>query len=216
MNSIIEFEIIYGRGWYQFMCDPKDSNRPATIKSLEDRVIPLNERWQWWWFSHLIASAGDIFSVEQLKQKWKALTDDDEAFTNGNGSSTKADYINGANLSVSPMAEQTLTTQGNIGLCIGDAIRANGEIWLPFLALDGTKPPPPIRWANHQHLIHTATIWYTDTLPDGTHRIGPFPQLGGRDVLFPFISKGGVNYVAARNCVKISGPPFPSPYVPPR
>ena len=215
MNTV-GIEVISGRGWYRFICDPKDSNRPATIKSLNDHVVPLNEEWQWFWFGHFMKNAGEIMTMEQIKQKWKALTDDDEAFTNGNGSSTHADYINGTNLSEPPMAEETLTTSGNIGLCIGEAIRAAGEMWLPFLALDGAKPPPPIRWASHRHLIHTATIWYTDTLLDGSHRIGPFPQLGGRDVPFPFISKGGVNYVAARNCVKIPGPPFPSPYNPPR
>jgi len=192
---------------------------PATCKLFySDRVLltwPLQE----YWFALLVRSAAGTMSLDLLKKRWAQLTDDHLAFTNGKGSQTCADYINGTNLTAEPMGFETIVTSGNVVEIIGEPVQKVGTLWYPVRALT----PNEVTTAdllNHEtrpEVVFHATVIRREPLEDGTRRVNSFPQLNGIPVPVPLFSKVQTNLIELTR-VKLlpRGAPFPSPYNPPR
>ncbi len=218
----LSLSVTRGRAFYRVLHDfetdeyghaPRpNAPTPEMVKTLDDRWIDLTAGWQWFWYEQLRLSAGYSMAPSELQQAWRGLTTSDRAFTNGRGTDLCRDFISDRNEGAGLPGEETLTCGGKVALCVGDPIHMSGQDWLPFMALDGSEPPPlGVNYKNSPWLFTPAVIAY----PDG--RVGPFPQLNGCDVPAPFVSKGGVSYLPAKRVVRLEGGlPFPGPYIPPR
>jgi hypothetical protein len=196
---------------------------PETEKCLNSAYERMTEPWQRFWFELLKRFDNNTLSEAALKNRWAGLTNDGKAFTNQHGSSTHRDYINQANMDAEDMGQENVTTCGNVVLAAGEPVQKMGQIYLPVKCIDRYSPPPPVDDVmDKPWFIHRATVCLpykvdpkpTPTAPNGTFRVNPFPDLDGRDVPVPFISRGGINYIDMRRLRKLnSGEPIPSPYV---
>lgn len=193
---------------------------PETVKMYEDYWCDLNEDWQWYWFRLLIHSwSGYRFwdehrltgtELRTLKSAWRSLMDNERALTNGHGAGNCADYINGENLGGCQMAEETLTMGGNVVRVVGAPVVMSGLEYMPVETLNPRNLPPDIAVVNRltrPDLIHVCT-----NVADIPQEVDPFPQLGGRDVPFPFVSKRQ-NWIRTRRLKEITTYP-PRAYYP--
>ena len=193
---------------------------PETVKTLDDHFVSLNENWQWYWFRLLIHSytgyrhwdekrltSGEL---DYVKRAWRSLMDIERALTNGHGAGKNADYINRENLDQPDMAYETLTMGGNVIHVLNDPVNKNGVLYYPIETINGLISPPDIAVVNRitrPDLIHVCTNVSADPM-----RVNPFPQLGGKDVPFPFLSKRS-NFIRAVRLKTIESYP-PRPYYP--
>jgi len=196
---------------------------PETEKCLNNTFEAMTEPWQIFWFELFKRFDNHTLPEATLKKRWANLTHGNKAFTNMHGSNTRRDYINGENMEAPDMAQENVTTCGNVVLAAGEPVKRMGHIFLPVYCIDRKQPPPPIdQVINQPWLIHRATVCLPfpvdstplPNAPNGTFRVNSFPDLDGRDVPVPFISKGGKNYVDMRRLRKLNpGEAIPSPYV---
>lgn len=192
---------------------------PETIKTLDDHFVGMSEAWQWYWFRLLVHSYTGYrhwneklltsTELKYVKSAFRSLTDNERALTNGHGSGNCTDYING-DIRDCGMAIETLTMGGNVVQVIDSPVVKAGLEYLQVATLDGLKNPPDIAVVNRltrPDLVHVATNVSADPM-----NVDPFPQLAGRDVPFPFVSKR-VNYIRTRRLKTISVYP-PMAYTP--
>jgi hypothetical protein len=189
---------------------------PETIKGFTNHKIPMGKEYQRFWFDLLLEFSPPVLraNLPELKNRWRKLTSGHLAFTNGFGSDTHADYINGTNLGVEPMRQETITLNRNIVKSAGSPFSYGGELYLPTVTIDRDKPPPLVadvkgkRW-----LIHRALVIRSNQLADGTYMENPFDHLDGNDVPVPWQSRGGVNALPMSRLVPLAiGDAWPSYY----
>ncbi len=196
---------------------------PETEKCLINGFESMNENWQKFWFELLMRFDNNTLSEKTLKNRWATLTHGAKAFTNKHGSNTHKDYINGLNMDQEDMAQENVTTCGNVVLAAGEPVSKVKQMYLPVHCIDRNFPPPPIdQVINKPWLVHRATVclpFLVDSTPqpnapNGRFIVNPFPDLDGRDVPVPFITKGGINYIDMRRLRRLNpGEPIPIPYV---
>jgi hypothetical protein len=196
---------------------------PETEKCLNSNFERMNETWQRFWFELFKRFDNNVLPEERLKKRWANLTHGSKAFTNMHGSNTHRDYINGQNMEAEEMGQENVTTCGNVVLAAGEPVKKVSKMFLPVQCIDRNLPPPPIDQVISQPwFVHRATVclpFLVDSTPqpnapNGKFRVNPFPDLDGRDVPVPFISKGGMNYIDMRRLRKLNpGDAIPSPYV---
>jgi hypothetical protein len=196
---------------------------PETEKCLNSNFESMNETWQKFWFELFKRFDNHTLPEETLRKRWANLTHGNKAFTNMHGSNTHRDYINGQNMEAEEMGQENVTTCGNVVLAAGEPVKMVGKMFLPVRCIDRQLPPPPIdQVINQPWFVHRATVCLPfpvdstpqPNAPNGRFCVNPFPDLDGRDVPVPFITKGGTNYIDMRRLRKLNpGEVIPSPYV---
>lgn len=171
----------------------------------------LTKPWQEFWWN-LNRPVG--FTDAQTKLAFKKYTGNKAFITDYKGSEQNADYINRTNLQAGPMEIKSLFCGLNVVTGTDD-----GE-WLYPAALNATESPPVgTSYETHPWYIHHANIISND-LPDGTRRVNPFLNFGGRDtgigVLYPFMKMPNkfIRYPTAWVRRLEADEPIPSPYWP--
>ena len=198
---------------------PDDKGFPETVVTLEKNFSNLTKPWQFNWFEHLkIEMAGE--SLIEQKSDWRYETRSDRAFTNGRGTDKYRDYISKRNLLKPLPAIESLSCGGNVVEVIeGNYKTIDGVRWLAVRTLqtnNGKLPPPSIAKVNrinHPELIHVATVSTPILLPDGTYLVNSFRDPNGNLMVFPFVSRTGINYIAENRMIKLTGA-IPSPFNP--
>jgi hypothetical protein len=177
---------------------------PETEKLGDAIFEQMSEAWQWFWYNWLDTYTHPTITSTDLKRRWKDLTDGAKAFTNKHGSDQYADYINGANLEKAPMAQENVTTAGNIVVLTGNHRSMGGKPFWGVWCLDRLSPPPNLD-ENHPArdcFIHAATVCRPEPAegenfprhaiaPNGTYVVNNFPHCDGNKVPVPFVSARG-------------------------
>jgi hypothetical protein len=195
---------------------------PETEKCINSEFEKLTPEWQFFWFGLLEHNADETMTHDELIKRWQDLTHGMKAFTNKHGSEQYADYVSGNNLDKDPMSQENVTTCGNLVLAVNNTVvTRNGLPAIEVETLDRLKPPPTIEDAiSTPWFVHTATICRPEPVdptprpdaPNGTFSVIQFPQLNGKDVPVPFVTRGGRNFIYLRRLKKLTGA-VPSPYV---
>jgi hypothetical protein len=203
---------------------------PETVKVSYPIFMPMTLSWQILWvelfslskFQTLYNQLGEA-ERDYINTAFKSVTTGYRAFTNGHGwNDGYCDYINGANLGAAPMEQETITCGGNVVEILGNKERIGGVDVYKVRTLDGSKPAPdPL--TIEPWLVFKATVSVRQKVLDSRGRwdgksyiesaVTPFPQLGGADVVIPFMGKGDFNYISAsRIQILPDNSILPSPY----
>jgi len=174
-----------------------------TEKMVVSNKEPLRESWQWFAFSFFEAYAAPTgFSLPTLKQKWADFMHGAKFITNGFGSETNADYINGTHLDKEPMKQETIATCGNMVMLTGEKRTISKTPSTGFLMLDRAYEPPDFNFLwNHparDMFICRATVCRPESTaganfpvhsvaPNGPHLVNPFPHFDGKGMGVPFV-----------------------------
>lgn len=219
---------------------------PETEKMGDAIFEPMDEARQFFWFELLTHEAKGTLTLAILQQRWSDLTAGDKFACNKHGGIRNPrtekrywDYINDTHyLTDAPMAQENLTTCGNMVILSGREKNSAGVTYKGVLCLDGTQLPTSVEIIAHplyKYFIHRATTCRPEKAnvvnfprraiaPYGTYVVNPFPHLGGLDVPVPFISSRGEqselmglscreNWIAERRLVTLDDDESPSPYV---
>ena len=172
---------------------------PCQYSLYQNEWIPLTMRLQDWLFTVLCLSSGMSYAAG--KADWKQFTSDGRCFTNGAGSDTRADYVNGTNILAGPMEWETLVCAGNYVEVIGDPVYFHVDYLMqgvknykhyPIRCLDTRKPlPAPAEFLKDKAVCHVPTT----IRGDGTTWV--FPQFNERAV-YPVWSKTGALWIWER------------------
>lgn len=178
-----------------------DTNRPMVLRLEEIHFYELTEAWQWFWFDALMFSKYRMTDRRKLtcaqfdyiSSAFCGVTHPARAFTNGHFSGTN--YVTGEYNPEGDCSAATIVCGGNVfsgrkvyytktlSLLsrVLPAMRAVPEGWyLEVETLDASQPPPSIADCNplsHPWFFFEATVATNKSLPDGTLRVEPFPQL---------------------------------------
>lgn len=209
------------------MSRPTQNNSPITITGLPDTCklldaawIPLTEPLQWYWYGLLRANAPAAWTDTQVKAAWKSLTHGGRAFTNKHGwNNGYADYVNGVNLGSLPMSYEPIVTGGNVvALSSLDKVTIAGTVCYQVLVLDSETSP--VAYSDKRWFVQWATISRREGYNILTGKWAredreiQFPQLGGRSVPVPLLTKGGMNFIPVHRVSLLnSDDPIPYPYV---
>lgn len=174
-----------------------------TEKMVVSNKEPLRESWQWFAFSVFEAYAAPTgFSLSTLKQKWADFMHGAKFITNGFGSETNADYINGTNLDKEPMKQETILTCGTMVILTGENRTISKTPSTGFLMLDRSFEPPSLsEIMSHparDMFICRATVCRPERTyganfpvhtmaPNGPHLVNPFPHFNGAGMGVPFV-----------------------------
>jgi len=160
----------------------------------------LEKAWQFLAFD-MFSYYGKAYSVSVLKSKWADFMHGAKFITNGAGSETNADYINGTNLDKEDMKQETITCGGNVMVLSGNKRTISGVPCTGVLLLDRSYPPPSfetlLNHPYHSCFVHAATVCRPEAgtqanfprnayAPNGTHIVNHFPHFDG--ALVPFLN----------------------------
>lgn len=169
---------------------------PSTIKGFDNWKIEMSREYQELWFNLLYdyAPPSQKLDMADLKKQWVKLTNGHLAFTNGYGSDTNADFINGTNLDKQAMRQETITCDGNFVKRAGANFTRNGIVYVPTQTINRLKPLPTVDELRGKFwLVHRAIVIRSEQLPDGTYRTNPFDHLRGNPVPVPWANNGDSN-----------------------
>lgn len=196
---------------------------PETYPFFLSVFIPLNKAWQFFWFEQFkICSpqrAGENTNqwIARLKKSYANTIKNGVCFTDYHAvQQGYADYINGVNPDAGGICHKTIWTGGNIMSVTGGITSKGGESHYPIAYLNARNfPPDPakVNMFTRPDLIHKATVRTKIVLPDGRHRVDPFPQNGGDPVPYMVISKDP-QFVNAKFVRFVGKDEVTSPYVP--
>jgi len=196
--------------WYLPNGFPRNPKNAPQVHYL-GHYSKLTKPWQTFWYN-LNRPVG--FTNAETRAAFAKYTNNKAFITDLKGSDTNADYINGTNLNKGPMEIKCLFCGLNVVTGSDD-----GE-WLYPTALNATEPPPVgMSYETHPWFIHHANI-IANVLPDGSRRVNPFVNFGGRDtgigVLYPFMRmlNQAIKYPMAWVRKLESDEPVPNPYWP--
>lgn len=199
---------------------------------------------QKFWFGLLGFYAGGTKTEVQLRSIWSGLTAGNKAFCNKHGGTQNPrsdvlylDYINNTGNVDTPMAQESLTTCGNMIILTGGSRNIGGVPYVGFWCLDSLAAMPfgiedsPLL----DYFIHAATTITPDPgtqpnfprhsiAPNGTFICNNFPNLDGRKIPVPVFSAIGAasevmgirvreNWLRADRVCKLDNDEFPSPMV---
>lgn len=204
----------YARALHDDEAHDKDRlGLPETVSMVESHWVTLNEAWQNYLFG-LMQSHVPTWPRDDVVRAWASYTKDELCYTDGHAvQNGAADFIQGENLESGGIGWRTLTTGGNILLVKQQAEWKGGDLCHEVWTLNGRMNPPNPNEVNYRKtpwLIGASTTRAIVTLPDGRHRVNPFPQLGGADVPALVISNR-TNYIRARHIVLVTV--WETPYV---
>ena len=214
-----------GYRWVRVLHDDEKQDKfrnglPETVDLVDSHDVVLTEAWQRYLFDSMWRKVPS-WTRNQVVQAWASYTADGRCYTDHSAvQNGRADYIQGVNLDAGGIGWKTLTTGGNIHLVKDGPVSQGGEKSYPVVTWDGNKPLGKLLNISNDYVTiladfinGVATTRTKIVLPDGRHRVDPFPQLGGADVPALFISKRP-NFIRARHIIFIDE--WESPYVPPR
>jgi hypothetical protein len=149
--------------------DGKPVGIPSTVRAHTVKEwCPFTLRWQLFSFALIVKWAlvrhpeWTVAYRERLCRKAFAQLYRNDAFqTNGYGSDTCHDWINGSNPKKEDMRMFPVFTAGNIVRVLGAAERIGGVLRYPVRCLDGRQPPPDpntFDWDTRPQYIQWATI----------------------------------------------------------
>jgi hypothetical protein len=172
---------------------------PCQYSLYQNDWIPLTMRLQDWLFTVECLASG--MSYATAKFDWKQFTSDGRCFTNGAGSDTRADYVNGTNILAGPMEWETLVCGGNTVEIIGapvyfhvDYLKQGVRSYrhYPIRCLDTRQPlPTPAEFLKDKSVCHIPTT----IRGDGATWV--FPQFNERAV-YPVWSRTGELWIWER------------------
>ena len=176
---------------------PVTKGLPDQIKYMPDVWIKLTRTRQEWLFEvNCLSAYGKIPTGAQLKvakATWAELFDDGRCFTNGTGTGSRRDYINGTNTTKGDMLFEPLLTGGwkvkstgkreNISTTYLQYGRKSYP-HIEVVCVDPDNLPSPAVF------LADDTLWHRPTTikPDGTR--GVFPQFDEKAVIPMFGPKG--------------------------
>jgi hypothetical protein len=155
---------------------------------------------------------------EYLAQKWTNLMASNKAFTNGNGSWTRRNYILNTNIGEPDMAYDKIRTSGGASITGKEEENILHQKILRVNAFDGRLPPPHID--SIDPYTDTRVFFCTNIEADGT--VSRFPQLSGvgaptpllsHDVPLAIISENPIFYPMSKLKKLPLGSNKPSPYI---
>jgi hypothetical protein len=154
---------------------------------------PLTEAWQWFIYETL---------CESNNQAFESIYYNERALNNGHGVDVLHNYITGERADLEDPA---------IGSAFFSGVLSGIEDGSDLIVdtFDGRLPPPlGVTPETHPWLFSYAVTVYRFPAP----HVAKFPQLDGRDVRTPILSKFPVRYPLARLEKLAPGAPLPSPY----
>jgi len=235
------------RTWEYCQGLPEDKwvGAPETEKCGVANKEPLREPWQRLAFAMFVAYAPKVLREEPglitLKEKWADFMHDKKFITNGFGSETCHDYINGTNEGREDMKQETLTTCGNIVILTGSKRNIGGKPFAGVLMLDRSFDPPDadtlLYHPAHKAFVHKATnsTVYKGSegnfprhaiAPKGTFKVDQFPHFEGNSAGVPFLFSTMLgeqslfmglhvreNWINEDRIILLDDDEYPSPYV---
>lgn len=182
---------------------------PEVHKLRNSKFMPLNEEWQFFLYEMMLrvcwntGMPNNSETSAYVKNAFRSFLRDNAAFSNGRGSDTRADYVNGTNLDQPPIETETILTGGAyVESADGwEKHDVRGVICYAIRTLDGKKSPPIIffdPWTQTP-TVFFATISRRENLVNGKYTkhdvVTPFGQLGGRNCPMFLMGDGDVNYM---------------------
>jgi hypothetical protein len=200
------------RMWQKCQTLPQEKwyGLPETEKLGDAQFEQMNETWQWFWFAWLDYYSPATVTMATIKKRWSDLTAGNKAFCNKHGGINNpntdkayADYINGTNLHMDPMAQENATTAGNPVILTGNSRSIAGAPFLGVWCLDRTQAP--LALLDHPArdcFIHSAVVCRPEQgsepnfpaeapAPHGTYIVNNFPHCDGNKVPVPLVSARG-------------------------
>lgn len=171
---------------------PRETSRPEVLRRLDYYYWRMTEPWFWYCFDVVMFQAfGLVNRIGMTQEQWdytaqkfESVYADNRFITNGHWDGRK-NWLTGANLDGEDPEVATLMCGG--GVLTG----VENDGILEIRTLNSDESPPSISEINpksHPWYFIPGTI-VTTALVDGLPKVTPFPQLGGKTVYVPLVSK---------------------------